>query len=245
MRILFNKEEPEIQACIPIHIGIIMDGNGRWAKKRGFPRKFGHKAGAKNFRKIVKHCSHVGIKYLTVYAFSTENWNRPDQEVGALMRLFEQYLKEALLDFQDEDIKVKFLGKTEKFSEEIKNLILEVEKKSQNHSGMVLNIAMNYGGKEEIVNAVRLISEKVLKNEIQVSEITEKIFSNYLYTSKQPDVDLVIRTGGEYRTSNFLIWQTAYAEYVFTDTLWPDFQIDDFDNILHIYAKRKRRFGGV
>jgi undecaprenyl diphosphate synthase len=245
MGVLFNKKQSEPQANLPVHIGIIMDGNGRWAQKRGLPRTWGHKPGAKNFRSIVKHCSRLGIKYLTVYAFSTENWSRPNDEVIALMRLFEQYLVEALSDFKDENIKVQFLGEMEKFSPKIQSLIKKVESSSQNRSGMVLNIAMNYGGKSEIVNAAKVIAQKVVKNEIQISEITESLFSNYLYTSGQPEVDLVIRTGGEYRTSNFLIWQAAYSEYAFTDILWPDFKLEDLDNILILYAKRQRRFGGV
>ncbi len=245
MGVLFNKRESEPQVSLPIHMGIIMDGNGRWAKRKGLPRTFGHKSGAKNFRSIVKYCSQIGIKHLTVYAFSTENWTRPNEEVIALMNLFEQYLIEALSDFQNENIKVKFLGEMEKFSSKIQNLIKEVEKSSQNLTGMVLNIAMNYGGKREIVNAVKILAEKVIKNDIQVSEITESSFSDCLYTAGQPDVDLVIRTGGECRTSNFLIWQAAYAEYIFTDILWPDFKFKDLDNILTLYAKRKRRFGGV
>ena len=230
---------------IPKHVAIILDGNGRWAKSKGMPRNYGHAQGSKTVERICEDAYRMGIKYLTVYAFSTENWSRPNDEVIALMRLFEQYLVEALSDFKDENIKVQFLGEMEKFSPKIQSLIKKVESSSQNRSGMVLNIAMNYGGKSEIVNAAKVIAQKVVKNEIQISEITESLFSNYLYTSGQPEVDLVIRTGGEYRTSNFLIWQAAYSEYAFTDILWPDFKLEDLDNILILYAKRQRRFGGV
>lgn len=244
MGLLFSKKFQD-NLTNPVHLGIIMDGNGRWAKKRGLPRKLGHRAGAKTFRTITKYCSDIGIKYLTVFAFSTENWSRPYDEVNALMILFRQYLNEALSDFKDENIKINFLGGNEKFSPDIRNLIHEVEKSSKNNSGMVLNIAMNYGGRDEIINAVKLMSKKILEKKLSISDISEQTFSKFLYTVDQPDVDLVIRTSGEFRTSNFLIWQSAYAEYIIEDKLWPDFKTDDIDRILKLYSERNRRFGGV
>lgn len=245
MRVLFNRKNVKENIVYPRHIGIIMDGNGRWAKKRGLPRVFGHKAGAKTFRLIAKYCSRIGIEYLTVYAFSTENWNRPESEIKSLMSIFEQHLKNAISDFKDENIRVKFLGEIDKFPESIKKLVLEVESESKKNSGMILNIAMNYGGRREIINAVKVISKKVLENDISLSCITEDLFSKYLYTSDQPDLDLIIRTSGEFRISNFFIWQSAYSEYFATDVFWPDFSTDDLDNILRLYTKRIRRFGGV
>lgn len=244
MGLIFNKKT-SYKGILPVHIGIIMDGNGRWAKKRGLPRKFGHREGAKTFRTITRHCSNIGIKYLTVFAFSTENWNRPFDEVTALMALFKQYLEEALCDFRKENIKIKFLGERSRFPQEIRTLADEVETASKDSSGMVLNIAMNYGGKDEIVNAVKLIAKEVSEKKLALSDISKETFSNFLYTCGQPDVDLVIRTSGEFRISNFLIWQAAYAEYIVEDKLWPDFKTDDLNRILELYSKRSRRFGGV
>lgn len=247
MGLIFNKNnQHKIQITnLPKHIGIIMDGNGRWAKKRGLPRSFGHRAGAKNFRTITKYCSNIGIKHLTVFAFSTENWKRPFGEINSLMHLFKQYLEESLSDFKNENIKVGFLGNRDHFSEDIKILIKKVEECSKKNDGMILNIAMDYGGRAEIINAVKLIAKNVVDGKLEISQITEDIFSKLLYTEDQPDVDLVIRSSGEFRTSNFLIWQSAYAEYVVTDVLWPDFKTNDLDRVLKIYSNRNRRFGGV
>lgn len=231
---------------LPTHIGIIMDGNGRWAKKRALPRSMGHKAGAKKFREITKYCSKIGIKYLTVYAFSTENWKRPKDEVKFLMKLFEQYLDECLRDFQNENIKVIFLGDKKKFSVQIQELINKVETVSKNKTGMVLNIAMNYGGRDEIIRATKLLCEEVKNNKISIDDIDEEAISKKLYTKGQPDPDLIIRPSGEYRTSNFLIWQSAYSEYVFMNNLlWPDFKTKDLDKAIIEYSARHRRFGGV
>lgn len=189
---------------LPQHIGIIMDGNGRWAKKRNLPRSAGHTAGAKNFRTITKYCSNIGIKYLTVYAFSTENWKRPAEEINSLMKLFKSYLEEAIRDFKDEDIVVKFIGDKSAFSPDLQQLIDENERMSAKRSGMVLNIAMNYGSRDEIVRAVKNIAVKVNNNEISVEDINQQLISDNLYTAGQPDPDLVIRPSGEYRISNFL-----------------------------------------
>ncbi len=230
---------------LPEHIGIIMDGNGRWAKQRNLPRTAGHTAGAKNFRTITKYCSNIGIKYLTVYAFSTENWKRPADEVNALMKLFKSYLEEAISDFKDEDIVVKFIGDKTAFSPELQQLIEENEKMSANRTGMVLNIAMNYGSRDEILQAVKNIASQVKEGSLDINDITTDVISNNLYTAGQPDPDLVIRPSGEYRISNFLLWQSAYTEYVIMDVLWPDFSEQMLDEALIEYAKRNRRFGGV
>lgn len=230
---------------VPTHIGIIMDGNGRWAKKRGLPRSAGHKAGAKNFRTITRYCSTIGVKYLTVYAFSTENWKRPQDEVSALMSLFKSYLEEALRDFQDDDIVVKFIGDKSRFNSELQHLMTETENSTKNRDGMVLNIAMNYGSRDEIVRATRIIAQKAIDKEISPDEITEQIFADNLYTKGQPDPDLIIRPSGEYRISNFLLWQCAYSEFVIMDKLWPDFTKEDLNSAILEFAKRSRRFGGV
>lgn len=230
---------------LPKHIGIIMDGNGRWAKQRNLPRSAGHSAGAKNFRKITKYCSSIGIKYLTVYAFSTENWKRPEDEVNSLMKLFKSYLEEAISDFKDEDIVVNFIGDKSAFSPELQQLIDENEKMSAHRKGMVLNIAMNYGSRDEILRAVKNIAIQIKAGCIDVDDITTDVISNNLYTAGQPDPDLVIRPSGEYRISNFLLWQSAYTEYVIMDVLWPDFSEEMLDEALIEYAKRNRRFGGV
>ena len=235
----------ELPQLLPAHLGIIMDGNGRWAKRRGLPRSAGHAAGAANFKKITRYCSKIGIRYLTVYAFSTENWTRPAEEVSALMTLFRKYLEEALRDFRDDDIVVRFLGDTVAFPPELQTLIRETEEISAARTGMVLNIAMNYGGRAELVRAVRSIAERVRAGELAPDAITEETVSSALYTAGQPDPDLIVRPSGEHRTSNFLLWQSAYAEYVIMDVLWPDFGPDDLNAALREYANRSRRFGGV
>lgn len=230
---------------LPTHIGIIMDGNGRWAQKRFLPRSAGHRAGAQNFRTITRYCSKIGIKYLTVYAFSTENWSRPMEEVGALMRLFKEYLEEALRDFMDENIRVRFIGDVSAFPQELQELIQEVEEASAPKTGMVLNLAMNYGGRAEITRAAKAFAQDVAQGKVQPEDLTEESFSRYLYTGGQPDPDLIIRPSGEERLSNFLLWQSAYAEFVYFDILWPDFKTKDLDEAIAIYSSRQRRFGGV
>ena len=242
---IFSKKEQVKDRVIPTHLAIIMDGNGRWAKKRGLPRTAGHTVGASNFRTITKYCSKIGIKYLTVYAFSTENWKRPKDEVSALMKLFKEYLEEALTDIMDENIKVIFLGNKKAFSNEIQDLIDKVEKESSVKNGMTLNIAMNYGGRDEIVRASKLLASDVQKGIIDIEDITEELFSSKLYTKEQPDPDLIIRPSGEHRISNFLLWQSAYSEYVIMNILWPDFKTEDLESALDEYALRNRRFGGI
>lgn len=241
-----NKTETEaVELVLPKHVGIIMDGNGRWAKKRGLPRKAGHTEGARTFRKITRYCSEIGIKYLTVYAFSTENWKRPEDEVGALMKLFKSYLEEAISDFKDDDIVVRFIGDKSGFSPELQALMDENEESSKNRPGMVLNIAMNYGSRDEIVRAVRQISEEVRSGALRPEDVSEQLISDRLYTAGQPDPDLIIRPSGEYRISNFMLWQAAYTEFVIMNKLWPDFTKADLDEALRIYSQRNRRYGGV
>ena len=244
---VFGKKQEEGQAPIHlrVHIGIIMDGNGRWAQKRFLPRSAGHRAGAQNFRTITRYCSKIGIRYLTVYAFSTENWNRPSDEVGALLRLFKEYLEEALRDFMDENIRVRFIGDVSAFPAELRGLIQEVEEASACKTGMVLNLAMNYGGRAEITRAAKKVAQEAVSGSLRPEELTEERFAQYLYTGSQPDPDLIIRPSGEERLSNFLLWQSAYAEFVYFDILWPDFKTSDLDRAIEIYSSRQRRFGGV
>lgn len=240
-----KKQDAQHPRVLPKHIGIIMDGNGRWAKKRKLPRSAGHNAGGKVFRTISRYCSDIGIKYLTVYAFSTENWKRPKDEIDALMKLFKDYLEEALRDFKDDSIVVRFIGDKTPFSDELRALMIENEEGSKDRDGMVLNIAMNYGSRDELVRAVKLISQGVKNGEIDINSIDEDLVSSNLYTSGQPDPDLIIRPSGEYRISNFMLWQSAYTEFVIMNKLWPDFTTDDLDEAINIFNSRNRRFGGV
>lgn len=238
-----KKSADELPKHIPEHIGIVMDGNGRWAKNKGLPRSAGHVSGAQNFRTITRYASSIGVKYLTIYAFSTENWNRPEEEVNALMKLFKEYLEEALTDFLEENIKVRFIGDVSRFSDDLKELIERVHILSSEKTGMVLNLAMNYGGRAEIVRAANIILEKKLAGEN--IEITEETFGKLMYTEDQPDPSLIIRPSGEQRLSNFLLWQSAYSEFVYFDILWPDFKPTDLNRAINIYCGRNRRFGGV
>ena len=225
---------------LPTHIAIIMDGNGRWAKKRGLPRSAGHVAGAKTFKTIARYCNKIGIKYLTVYAFSTENWKRPQKEVDGIMNLLRDYLKDAE-NFKGENIRLKFIGNLEPLADDIKELIKKDEADSADATGLTVNIAINYGGRDEITNAVK----KIVTSGIKAEDITEDTISAHLYTSDMPDPDFIIRPSGEYRLSNYLIWQSAYAEYWFSDVLWPDFLPKHLEQALDDYNKRNRRFGGV
>lgn len=230
---------------LPEHIGIIMDGNGRWAKKKGLPRSAGHAAGAAVFKTITRYCSRIGINYLTIYAFSTENWKRPHDEVLSLMKLFKQYLNDALTNFLDENIKVRFLGDTTAFAPELQELIAETVHVSEKRTGMVLNLAMNYGGRLEIVRACKLLAQDIRIGKIKPDDINEELISQNLYTAGQPDPDLIIRPSGEKRLSNFMLWQSAYSEFISMDILWPDFKPADLDRAIDIYAGRSRRFGGI
>ncbi len=240
----FAKRRDSVPEVLPTHIGIIMDGNGRWAKKRGLPRFAGHKAGADAFKRTVRYCNRIGIRYLTVYAFSTENWARPKKEVDAIIELLRDYLRDAE-NYKKENVRVRFIGDISVFDEEIQRRIAESEQESEDFTGLRLNIAVNYGGKAEIVHAVREIVRDVENGSLLPDAIDEEAVDSRLYTRGQPPVDLVIRPSGEYRLSNFMIWQTAYAEFVFMDVLWPDFSPHDMNRALWEYAGRNRRFGGV
>jgi undecaprenyl diphosphate synthase len=229
---------------IPRHVGVIMDGNGRWAKKRGLPRKEGHIRGAEVFGDIVRHAQKLGIEWLTVYAFSTENWNRPPDEVRSIMNLLRDYLKNAD-SYRKENIRTLIIGDKEGLDEDLRERIKKVEEGSAENTGIHVNIALNYGGRTEIVGAAQKIAGLVRSGGLDPEEIDEARFSSFLYTAGQPPVDLIIRTGGEMRVSNFLLWQAAYAEFYFTDILWPDFNGNDFDGALAAYSSRERRMGGV
>lgn len=237
---------PVSEQALPRHVAVIMDGNGRWAKKRGLPRQAGHVAGARIIRRMVNHCEEYGIKVVTLYAFSTENWKRPKEEVDALMGLMRQYLNDTLPDFRKGNMQVHILGDKSHLPEDVRLLMEETERETAHKTGMILNMAVNYGGRDELVHAVRALAQKAKDGEISPEEITEETVSAHLYTAGQPDPDMILRPSGEHRLSNFLIWQAAYAEYVFMDDiLWPDFTEKDMDAALAEYAKRNRRFGGV
>ena len=230
---------------IPQHIGVIMDGNGRWAKKRGLPRSAGHKRGADILENISDYCNSIGVKALTVYAFSTENWSRPQKEIDALMELLYDYLLQVEEKFKNRNMRLMISGDTSKLSEKIQKAIVHAEEVTASGDGMVLNIALNYGGRDEIVRAVRKISEKVQNGEIQPKEISEDIFSENLDMATLPEVDLIIRPSGEKRLSNFMLWQAAYAEFWYSDICWPDFTENDMKQAIVDFQSRNRRFGGV
>ena len=229
---------------LPVHIAIIMDGNGRWAKKRGLPRSAGHSAGASTFKSIARYCNQIGIRYLTVYAFSTENWKRSQDEVEGIMNLLREYLIDSA-NFKGENIRLKFIGDLNRLAPDILELIDKAEKDSEDATGLQVNIALNYGGRDEIVHAVRDIAKNVLQGSLNAEDITEQTVSDNLYTADMPDPDLVIRPSGEYRLSNYLIWQTAYSEFWFTDVLWPDFSKKELDEAIFSFSKRDRRFGNA
>jgi len=228
---------------VPNHIAVIMDGNGRWAKLKGKPRVFGHKNGVTSVRQVIEGCAEVGVNYLTMYAFSTENWNRPKLEVKTLMALLVSSLKKELKSLQKNNIKLNTIGNLENLPEKAQIELAEVIEKTKNNSTLTLTLALSYGSREEIVNVIKNISKKVVNNQLSVEEIDEKIINNHLYTFSLPDVDFMIRTSGEKRISNFLLWQIAYAELFFTDTLWPDFRKENLFKALLEYQKRERRFG--
>lgn len=241
-----NKIKQEVDfSNLPSHIGVIMDGNGRWAKKRGLPRSAGHSKGADTLKKIVTECNKIGIKYITVYAFSTENWKRPKDEVDYLMNLLLNYLKDAENTLAGENVVIRAIGSRAELSEEIREQIVKTEKFTEKNSGIVMNIALNYGAREEIVHAAEQIAEEVKNGVLDPQDISAKTISEHLYTKNQPDPDLIIRTSGEERLSNFLLWQAAYSEFWFTDKLWPDFGVKDLYEAIADFQKRGRRFGGV
>ena len=238
-----NKAEEIDRSNLPRHIAIIMDGNGRWARKRGLPRTAGHAAGAETFRKVATYCKNIGLDYLTVYAFSTENWKRPAEEVAAIMGLLEKYLLEAIEQMERDRVKMKFFGDTSVLSPKLRELIARTDEISTRFEGCQVNICLNYGGRDEILRAVRRYAEDVKAG--RDNDIDEAAFGNYLFSAGVPDPDLIIRPSGEYRLSNFLMWQSAYAELYFTDVLWPDFTERDIDRAIADFQRRHRRFGGV
>lgn len=229
---------------LPRHIAIILDGNGRWAKKRGMPRTAGHAAGAETFRQIATYCKNIGVEYLTVYAFSTENWKRPEGEVGTIMKLLDKYLREAIATMERDKIKMKVLGDVSALSPGLQEEIARTNEISSHYDGFQANICLNYGGRDEIVRAARRYAEDYAAGKT-TGELTEDEFASYLYSSGIPDPDLLIRPGGEVRISNFLLWQCAYSEFYFTDVLWPDFTPDELEKAIAVFNARDRRFGGV
>ena len=229
----------------PEHIAIIMDGNGRWAKKRGLPRTAGHAAGAETFRKIANYCRTLGVKYLTVYAFSTENWKRSEDEIGGIMRLLGKYLEEALRDMEKNHVRFKFFGDISRLSPKLQKLCQDAENRSKEYHEVQVNFCLNYGGRDEIVRAARSFAQDVAAGTRKPEDLTEDILSSYMYSAGIPDPELIIRPSGEIRISNFLLWQSAYSEYVVMDVLWPDFSTEDLDRAIAQFQSRNRRFGGV
>ena len=240
---LFKKNKESLPA--PQHIAIIMDGNGRWAKKRGLPRSAGHAAGGETFRHIASHCRDLGVKYLTVYAFSTENWRRAEDEVAGIMTLMGKYLDEALRDMEINCTRIKFFGDLSRLSPELQDRCRAAEERSADYTKHQVNFCFNYGGRDELVRAAKAFAADVAAGKKQPEDLTEEMLSGYLYSADVPDPELIIRPSGEMRTSNFLLWQSAYSEYVFMDVLWPDFTGDDLDEAIRQYHKRNRRFGGA
>ena len=244
---LFGKKEKEEQSLplvLPEHVGFIMDGNGRWAKKRGLPRSFGHREGAKNFKKIVRYCKDIGLKNISFYAFSTENWQRPKEEVDTIMELFRDYIVD-VRNFLSENTRMIFLGDKSAFDEDLQQKMIKLEQDTAHYTEMNLMMAVNYGGRDEIAHSARILAQQVKDGKLNPEDITEQSIADNLYTAGFPDVDLLIRPSGELRLSNYLIWQCAYAEYYFTDVLWPDVSPKELDKALIEFQKRNRRFGGV
>ena len=241
-----KKKKAEIDMNrLPTHIGVIMDGNGRWAKRRGLPRSAGHQAGADTLKKIVTECNKMGIKYITVYAFSTENWKRPKEEVDFLMNLLMNYLLDAERTLAGENVRIRAIGSRAELSEEMQVQIKKTEEFTSKNTGIVMNIALNYGSREELVTATKNIAEKVKNGEFSAEDINAEMISDALYTGGQPDPDLIIRTSNEQRLSNFMMWQSSYSELYFTKTLWPDFNLECLYDAILAYQARDRRYGGV
>lgn len=242
------KEASAVQvdfARLPRHVAIIMDGNGRWARKRGLPRTAGHAAGAENFRSIATYCKEIGLEYLTVYAFSTENWRRPADEVGAIMGLLKKYLLEAIEKMERDRVKMCFFGDLAPLPDELRLLCQQTQEISKRYEGVQVNICLNYGGRDELIRAARGFALDCAEGRADPNHLTEEVFGGYLFSKGIPDPDLVIRPSGEERISNFLLWQSAYAEFYFTDVLWPDFNRDELHRALAAYQGRQRRYGGI
>ena len=243
-----NNEELNIELDeknIPKHVAIIMDGNGRWAKQRNMPRTMGHKAGVETIRRILKEAQRLGVKYITLYAFSTENWKRPKEEVGALMKLLVQYFRLELNELHENGVVVNTIGDISKLPKECIEEIKKAKEKTKNNTGIVMNLALNYGGRDEIVRAVKLLTKDVAEGKISGEEIDEKSIEKYLYTAGMPDPDMIIRPSGEQRLSNFLLWQCAYSEFWYSDINWPDFTEKDLRRAIFDFQNRDRRFGGI
>lgn len=245
---IFKKKQAQAAvdfSALPEHIAIILDGNGRWAKRRGMPRTAGHAVGSETFRKVATYCNDIGIKYLTVYAFSTENWKRPQEEISTIMSLLEKYILEAIDEVRKKNLKLRFWGSREGLSEKIRGLMENAEAESDGMTGMQVNVCLNYGARNEIANAMREIAYDVQNGKISPNEISEADIESRLYSAGTPAPDLLIRPGGEMRLSNFLLWQLAYSEMVFTDKLWPEFDERELDRAIAEYQRRNRRFGGI
>lgn len=238
-------EQKQTGGMLPEHIGIIMDGNGRWAQKRGLPRSAGHKQGARTFREIVRYCRSIGIRYLTVYAFSTENWKRPQSEIDAIMNLLRDYLDELERHSDEEQGVLRFIGDMAPLAEDLRQRIADVQERTAGREGITVNIALNYGGRHEIVHAVQQAVSLTRQGTLTPEAVDEALVDSLMYTAGQPPVDLIIRPSGEQRISNFLLWQGAYAEFVFMDVLWPDFTPGDLDRAIAEFQRRSRRFGGI
>jgi undecaprenyl diphosphate synthase len=233
------------QDKLPQHIAIIMDGNGRWAKRKGLPRALGHRAGVESLRDIVTTAVNMNLKVLTTYAFSTENWKRPIDEVNLLMRLFSEYLDSEIAELHQKNVQIRFIGKVDELATELKHKVEKAQSYTEKNTGMVFNLAVNYGGRAEIVRSVQIIGEKIAKGQMVPQEISENSILENLYTADLPDPDLIIRPSGDFRISNFLLWQSAYAEFWFTEIKWPDFKPEHFVQAIVDYQKRERRFGGL
>lgn len=233
-----------MERALPKHIAIIMDGNGRWAKKRLLPKKMGHKAGADALKKLLKRIEKTDIEHITVYAFSTENWKREKQEVDDLMKLLKDYIGQYIKDNETSNLKIDTIGDISDLSEDLQKDLAHLKEISSKKTGLNLHIALNYGGRDEIVRAIKHISNDVKNGNIAIEDITENLFSSYLDTKEYNDPELIVRTSGELRTSNFLVWQSAYSEFYFSDKLWPDFTFEDLEQAINAYQKRERRFGG-
>ena len=242
---LFRKTKPAPPRAVPTHIAIVMDGNGRWAKKRGLPRQAGHKVGAEAFRTIANDAKSIGLKYLTVYAFSTENWKRSEEEVDAIMELLERYLREAIADMDKNRVRFCFFGDLTRLSPELQEEARIAVERSKKYEGVQVNFCLNYGGRAEVVRAARQFARDCAEGKCRPEDLTEERFSDLMYSAGVPDPELVIRPGGELRTSNFLLWQSAYSEYYFTDVLWPDFGPEELEKAIAAFNRRNRRFGGA
>lgn len=243
--ILDSKEIKIDLNRVPKHIAIIMDGNGRWAKERNLPRTMGHKAGVETIRRIIKECDKIGVKYLTLYAFSTENWKRPKDEVSALMKLLVEYLKKEFSELNKNNVIINNIGDISKLPEVCQKELMSAYERTKNNTGITMNLALNYGGRDEILTAIKKMTQDIEKGNISIDKINEDVFSKYLYTKGMPDPDLIIRPSGEQRLSNFLLWQCAYSEFWYSDINWPDFSENDLHKAIYDFQNRDRRFGGI